>query len=195
MTRFTGARVLEVRIHLPPAESRDEPSRPPAVSGYGGCDCRPDPSNRARQKARQPASPRPRTRSSNPVPSSRESTNFRFLGHRRAPPAWFLPEELCRFSGHTAMEPNRGVRGAALCPCPHHLTETTARHFLPHLRYRSRSLRSRTLTAGLSPALNRTPVGSCAWRVPLTRGCIEYGPAINAEGIGGLQTKFRSRRL
>ena len=40
------------------------------------------PSNQARQKARQPASPRPRTRSSNPVPSSRESTNFRFL--RRA---------------------------------------------------------------------------------------------------------------
>jgi hypothetical protein len=35
--------------------------------------CRPVPSNRARQKARQPASPRPRTRSSNPVPSSRES--------------------------------------------------------------------------------------------------------------------------
>jgi hypothetical protein len=35
-------------------------------------------SNRARQKARQPASPRPRTRSSNPVPSSGESTNFRF---------------------------------------------------------------------------------------------------------------------
>jgi metallo-beta-lactamase superfamily protein len=31
------------------------------------------PSNRARQKARQPASPRPRTRSSNPVPSSGES--------------------------------------------------------------------------------------------------------------------------
>src|SRR6516162_7902167 len=57
----------------------------------------PSQSNRARQKARQPASPRPRTRSSNPVPSSRESTNFRFLGHRRAPPAWFLPEELCRF--------------------------------------------------------------------------------------------------
>ena len=35
--------------------------------------CRPVPSNRARQKARQPASPRPRTRSSNPVPSSGES--------------------------------------------------------------------------------------------------------------------------
>ena len=30
--------------------------------------CRSYPSNRARQKARQPASPRPRTRSSNPVP-------------------------------------------------------------------------------------------------------------------------------
>ena len=133
------------------------------------------------------------TDGSNPVPSSRESTNFRFLGHRRAPPAWFLPEELCRFSGHTAMEPNRGVRGAALCPCPHHLTETTARHFLPHLRYRSRSLRSRTLTAWLSAALNRTPVGSCAWRVPPRRGCIEYGPAINAEGIGGFQTKFPRR--
>ena len=45
--------------------------------------CRPVPSNRARQKARQPASPRPRTRSSNPVPSSRESTNYRFLLLRR----------------------------------------------------------------------------------------------------------------
>src|SRR6516164_6608431 len=32
--------------------------------------CRPVPSNRARQKARQPASPRSRTRSSNPVPSA-----------------------------------------------------------------------------------------------------------------------------
>src|SRR6516162_5205414 len=40
--------------------------------------CRPVPSNRARQKARQPASPRPRTRSSNPAPSSGESTNHRF---------------------------------------------------------------------------------------------------------------------
>ena len=30
-------------------------------------------------KARQPASPRPRTRSSNPVPSSGESTNCRYL--------------------------------------------------------------------------------------------------------------------
>jgi len=40
--------------------------------------CRPVPSNRARQKARQPALPCPRTRSSNPVPSSGESTNFRF---------------------------------------------------------------------------------------------------------------------
>ena len=37
------------------------------------------PSNQARQKARQPASPRPRTRSSNPVPSSGESANFQFL--------------------------------------------------------------------------------------------------------------------
>ena len=37
---------------------------------------RPVPTNRARQKARQPASPRPRTTSSNPVPSSRESANF-----------------------------------------------------------------------------------------------------------------------
>jgi hypothetical protein len=44
--------------------------------------CRPAPSNRARQKARQPASPRPRTRSSNLVPSSRESTNLRSLGVR-----------------------------------------------------------------------------------------------------------------
>ena len=35
--------------------------------------CRPVPSNRARQEARQPASPRPRTRSSNPAPSSGES--------------------------------------------------------------------------------------------------------------------------
>ena len=34
---------------------------------------RPVPSNRARQKARQPASPCPRTRRSNPVPSSGES--------------------------------------------------------------------------------------------------------------------------
>jgi len=41
--------------------------------------CRPIPSNRARQKARQPASPRPRTRSSNPVPSSEESANHQFL--------------------------------------------------------------------------------------------------------------------
>jgi len=37
--------------------------------------CRPVPRNRARQKARQPASPRPRTRSSNPVPSSRQSVS------------------------------------------------------------------------------------------------------------------------
>jgi len=43
--------------------------------------CRPVPSNRARQKARQPASPRPRTRSSNPVPSSGEST-------ANLPPQW-----------------------------------------------------------------------------------------------------------
>jgi len=41
--------------------------------------CRSYPSNRARQKARQPASPRPRTRSSNPVPSSAESHK---LDHR-----------------------------------------------------------------------------------------------------------------
>ena len=40
--------------------------------------CRPVPSNRARQKARQPASPRPRTRSSNPIPSSGESANHQF---------------------------------------------------------------------------------------------------------------------
>ena len=46
--------------------------------------CRSYPSNRARQKARQPASPRPRTRSSNPVPSSGESANFWFLGDRLA---------------------------------------------------------------------------------------------------------------
>jgi hypothetical protein len=44
--------------------------------------CRPVPSNRARQKARQPASPRPRTRSSNPVPSSSESANFQYLSVR-----------------------------------------------------------------------------------------------------------------
>jgi len=37
--------------------------------------CRPVPSNRARQEARQPASPRPRTRSSNPAPSSRQSVS------------------------------------------------------------------------------------------------------------------------
>ena len=44
----------------------------------------PSPSNRARQKARQPASPRPRTREvSNPVPSSGESTNYLFLSRRR----------------------------------------------------------------------------------------------------------------
>jgi hypothetical protein len=49
-------------------------------SGWPGrsAGCRPVPSNRARQRAHQPASPRPRTRSSNPVPSSGESTNFRF---------------------------------------------------------------------------------------------------------------------
>jgi hypothetical protein len=40
------------------------------------------PSNRRVKRRDNPASPRPRTRSSNPVPSSRESTNFRFL--RRA---------------------------------------------------------------------------------------------------------------
>jgi len=45
--------------------------------------CRPVPSNRARQKARQPASPRPRTRSSNPVPSSKESANFQPLSGGR----------------------------------------------------------------------------------------------------------------
>ena len=37
--------------------------------------CRPVPSNRARQEARQPASPRPRTRSSNPAPSANESVS------------------------------------------------------------------------------------------------------------------------
>ena len=41
--------------------------------------CRTVPSNRARQKARRPASPRQRTRSSNPVPSRRESANHQFL--------------------------------------------------------------------------------------------------------------------
>jgi hypothetical protein len=39
--------------------------------------CRPVPSNRARQEARQPASPRPRTGSSNPAPSSSESMQTR----------------------------------------------------------------------------------------------------------------------
>ena len=46
--------------------------------------CRSDPSNRARQKARQPASPRPRTRSSNPVPSSGESYKLDHGGHHGA---------------------------------------------------------------------------------------------------------------
>jgi hypothetical protein len=41
--------------------------------------CRPVPSNRARQKARQPDSPRSRTRSSNPSPSGGESADFLFL--------------------------------------------------------------------------------------------------------------------
>jgi hypothetical protein len=45
--------------------------------------CRPVPSNRARQKARQLASPRSRTRSSNPVPSSEESANFWYLALQR----------------------------------------------------------------------------------------------------------------
>src|SRR6516164_1983273 len=47
--------------------------------------CRPVPSNRARQEARQPASPRPRTRSSNPSPSSAESATNRSHGVRGAP--------------------------------------------------------------------------------------------------------------
>ena len=51
-----------------PAREERVGVRGPAHSG-----CRPVPSTRARQKARQPASPRPRTRSSNPVPSSGES--------------------------------------------------------------------------------------------------------------------------
>ena len=88
------------------------------------------------------------------------------------------------------MESNRGGRGARSLSLPPPLDRNDGPHFLPHLRYRGRSLRSRTLTPGLSPALNRTPVGSCAWRVPPRRGCIEYGPAINAEGIGAFQTKF-----
>ena len=47
--------------------------------------CRPVPRNRARQKARQSASPRPRTGSSNPPPSSGESANFRSLSGKRYP--------------------------------------------------------------------------------------------------------------
>jgi hypothetical protein len=55
-------------LHVPHAVDRDHVD----VAGDRS------PSNRARQKARQPASPRPRTRSSNPVPSTRESANFWF---------------------------------------------------------------------------------------------------------------------
>ena len=43
------------------------------------------PSNQARQKARQPASPRPRTRSSNPVPSSSESGELPYCRSRLVP--------------------------------------------------------------------------------------------------------------
>ena len=57
--------------------------------------CRSDPSNRARQKARQPASPRPRTRSSNPVPSSGESVSQRELACRGREARLFA-----RVSGH-----------------------------------------------------------------------------------------------
>jgi hypothetical protein len=45
--------------------------------------------------------------------------------------------------------------GAAHRALLRHLIETTARHFLPHPRHRSRFLRSRTFAAGLSPALSR----------------------------------------
>ena len=44
--------------------------------------CRSDPSNRARQKARQPDAPRSRTRSSNPFPSRGESANHRSRSRR-----------------------------------------------------------------------------------------------------------------
>ena len=45
-------------------------------------------------------------------------------------------------------------RSPDLAALPRHFTETTARPFLPHLRHRSRPLRSRTLAAALSPALS-----------------------------------------
>src|SRR6516162_3707781 len=62
-------------------ESGERRSRWPGRSGG----CRPVPSNWARQGARQPASLRPRTRSSNPVPSCGESYKLDDGGRSRRP--------------------------------------------------------------------------------------------------------------
>src|SRR6516162_4429311 len=75
-------------------------------------------SSTRRRRSRQPASPRPRTRSSNPVPSSRESANLWFL---RPPP----PTSRDPF-GYWSYERDRWFESGSLqrhsrCAAPHRI--------------------------------------------------------------------------
>src|SRR6516165_3406488 len=78
--------------------------------------CRPVPSNRARQKARQPASPRPRTRSSNPnglLASSNCKANIaRARQLMAAPMAEVDPPAL-----HDTADPDATTDHRPPCPC------------------------------------------------------------------------------
>ena len=100
-----------VGLILEPLRHVSRRSRRPGRSAA----CRPVPSNRARQEARQPASPRPRTRSSNPAPSSEESMQTSSSGRARLIPlspiaaapngsrtitASLLPSRLCAGGGY-----------------------------------------------------------------------------------------------
>ena len=57
-------------------------------------------------------------------------------------------------TGERVWVPDAAHEGPDYASCARHFTETTARPLLPHPRQRNRPLRSRTLAAGLGPALN-----------------------------------------
>ena len=101
--------------------------------------CRPVPSNRARQRTRQPASPRPRTGSSNPSLSSGESTSRAIFPSHDEKPAFRSgvgPAGAAR-SAETGIARCMAPTGGNISVGPNSSTAASMRRWLNEFRSRS----------------------------------------------------------
>jgi hypothetical protein len=102
-------------------------------------------------------------------------------------------------------------RAPAHWPCPRHLTETTARPFLPHPRHRSRAFKSSTLGRGPQTGSQQSPRrhGRCPSGHPTKREDtrprgsdrqlatlgLDIGPLLAGLGVLGIAIGFGAQSL